>query len=208
MELYQHHPFSCFRIANHDVAQQTFSCPDVEESHACFVGIVSDGVSDVVVQVVHQMALFHWQYFVEGTGDMESYGIHLREIHTRGYLLLCKPPFVGTSKFQLVAVGRGLHRTQDGVEFRQFHLADAFQLVVNLLLLHFQLFAVGHILPFATTTYSKVSAHRFHPHVTVFDKPHNLCLAVAVLLPFHLQIDHVARHTERYEYHHVVDPCN
>ena len=108
----------------------------------------------------------------------------------------------------IVAVGRGLHRTQDGVEFRQFHLADAFQLVVNLLLLHFQLFAVGHILPFATTTYSKVSAHRFHPHVTVFDKPHNLCFAVAVLLPFHLQIDHVARHTERYEYHHVVDPCN
>jgi hypothetical protein len=45
---------------------------------------------------------------------MEAEAIHLRELLTRGYLLLGKPSLVGEGELQLIPVKRGVGGSKDG----------------------------------------------------------------------------------------------
>ena len=117
---------------------------------------------------------------------------------------LCQIAFVGTAEVQLVAIFLRLHTTQDGTELRQLHLADAVQLVVDLLLLELQLLLVGQVLPLAAAADAEVLAEGYRAYLTIFYKAHHLALGKGVLLATNLYVAHVARHAEGYKYHQVV----
>ena len=72
VELYDDHPLACVRVADDDVAQQSRLLPQVEEGDAVLQCIVAYGVSYLVVERLHQVALFDGQNLVEGSRDVES----------------------------------------------------------------------------------------------------------------------------------------
>ena len=74
---------------------------------------------------------------------MEANGVHVVVNHAAGHLFTGEPTFVATFKLHLVAVFASFGGTQDGAQLGQFDLADACQLVKDLLLLHLQLLGVG-----------------------------------------------------------------
>ena len=74
VELNDDHPLARIGIADDDIAQQTRLLPQVKESEAVVEGIVTDGVAYLVVERVHQVALFDGQHLVEGPCDVESQG--------------------------------------------------------------------------------------------------------------------------------------
>ena len=169
------------------------------------VGIVAHGIADVVVQTVHQAAVVDGQHLVEGTGDMEADGVHVRILGAAGYLVAGEPAFVAALKLHLVAILAGLGRAQDGAERRKLHLADARELVEHLALLHPQLFGIGQDLPLAAAADTEMGAHRRHTQTAGLHQAHHLGLAVVLALLAHLHVDHVARHYERHEDHLLVD---
>ena len=93
---------------------------------------------------------------------MESHRVHLVVLHVLLHLLFGEPALVGERKLQLVAVEAGLFRTQDGTEFRQFHLPDAGEVVEHLFLLVLELFLVRKTLPFASSAHPEVRAERLY----------------------------------------------
>ena len=134
MKLNDHHPLAGVRVAYDNVAQQTCLSPEVEEFQAVFEGVVANVVSYSVVQVVHEPAFLYGQNLVEGSGDMESYAVHVVVFESRCHLLTCEPAFVTASELQLVTVFECLHRAHDGFEVRQLHFSYSCQLVVHLFL--------------------------------------------------------------------------
>ena len=67
---------------------------------------------------------------------------------------------VGTTEVELVTILFRLHATQNRAELGQRHFSDTRQLVIYLLLLHFQLLFVGKLLPFTSAAYTEVLAER------------------------------------------------
>ena len=120
------------------------------------------------------------------------------------YFFLRQIALVCTAEVQLVAVFLCLDATEDGTELRQFHLADAVQLVVDLLLLHAELFLVGQILPLAAATHAKVLTERHGAHLAVFNEAHHLALGERVLLAAYLHVADITGYAPRHEYHHIV----
>ena len=207
VELYEHHPLAGVGVAYHDVAQQTVLLTQVEECHARLESIVAYGIAYAVVQVVHEPALLDRQNFVECASDVESDAVHVVKLCTLGYLLACEPALVAASELKLVAILLDMYRTHDGAELGQWNLADATELVVHLLLLCLELLGIGKVLPLAATTDAEMLAHRLFAYVALLDEAYHFCLAVAMLLLAHLQVDNIARNGKRYEYHHIVDVC-
>ena len=82
-------------------------------------------------------------------------------------------------------------------------MADARQLVENLLLLEAQLLFVGQILPFAAAARTKMLTARHFAHLAQTVETNRLGLGITVLFPLHLQIDHVAWHTPRNKHHEL-----
>ena len=176
-------------------------------------GIVAHLVANLVVQVVHQPAFLDGQYLVEGTRDVETDGRLVFQtlrlvVRQRGNFLVGQIALVGASKVQLVAVFLSLDTSQDGAKFGQLYLADACQLVKDLLLLHAQLFVVGNLLPLATAAHAEVLAERLGAHLAVFMKTDDFCFHERVLLTANLQVDDIARHSPRYKHHHLVNACH
>ena len=182
-------------------------CLEVEEGHAGREGIVANSVANLVVQVVHEPALLDRQNLVEGSGDVESDAVHVVELRALGNLLACEPALVAAAELQLVAVFLDVYRAHDRHELRQLYLSDACELVEHLLLLSLQLLLVGQVLPFASAADAEMLAHRLCAYVALIDEAYYFCLAVAVLLLAHLQVNHVAGYGERHENNHVVDVC-
>ena len=207
VELYEHHPLARVRVANHDVAQQSVLLSEVEERHAGRVGVVANGVADLVVQVVHEPALLDGENLVEGSGDVETDAVHVVELRAFGNLLACEPALVAASELQFVAVFLDVYRAHDRHELRQVYLSDACELVEHLLLLSLQLLLVGQVLPFASAADAEMLAHWLRAYVALLDEAYYFRLAVAVFLLAYLQVNHVAGHGERHENNHVVDVC-
>ena len=91
------------------------------------------------------------------------------------------------------------------MELRQFHLADTGQLVVHLLLLHFQLFPVRKLLPLATATDAKMLAERLGAQGTIGDIPDDLSLHETMFLATNLQVADITRNSPGDKDHHVID---
>ena len=127
----------------------------------------------------------------------------VRQLYLLGQIAL-----VGTAEVQLVAILLRLHAAEDGLELGQFHLADARQLVVHLLLLHAKLFVVGHLLPLTSSAHAEMLAEGFRAYLTIFVVADYLGFHERMLLAAHLQVDNVARYGPRNKHHHVVDACH
>ena len=136
---------------------------------------------------------------------MESDG-RLSQSHALGQpgqVLGRVPSLVGASKLQFVAIGAGLLQPEDGCDLWQLHMADARQLVIDLLLLGLQLLLVGQGLPFAAATDAEVGTHRLRPDVTLLDKSLDGSLTIAAPLLAHAQVHDVARDDKGDEDHHL-----
>ena len=206
MKLHDDHPFSRIAAPYYNIAQESRLPAEVKERQPMLIGIIADGIADVIVKVIHQPAFLYGIYLVESTRDVESYGIHLGVCSPRRYFLTRQPTFVAASVVQLVAVLLRLHGTLDGKEFRQLYLSYAVKLVIYLLLLRLYLLFVRKVLPFASATDSEVFTERHCPHAAVLMKPDHLCLCVGMFLSPYLKVHHVTRYAKRDEYYKVVYP--
>ena len=219
MELQDDKPLAAGRIAYDDVAQQSYLLAQVEERQPVLRGIAEYLVANLVVQVVHQPALLDGQNLVEGSRDVEPHGGYVLQalrivVRQTVYLFLGQIALVGTAEVQLVAILAGLHRTQYGAEAtlgilpfrecRQGYLADACQLVEDLLLLHAQLFLVGYLLPLAAAAHPEMAAEGLRAYLTIYMVFHHLCLHERVLLAPHLQVNDIAGYSPRHKDHHIV----
>ena len=74
MELENDHPLACGRVADDDIAQESFLGSEVEEGEVVFNGVVAYLVANTVVQIVHQPALLDGQNLIESTSNMEADG--------------------------------------------------------------------------------------------------------------------------------------
>ena len=157
------------------------------------------------MQIVHEPALLDRQNLVECARDVESYAVHVVKLSALGYLFACEPTLVAASELKLVAILLDMYRTHNRAELGQRYLTDATQLVVYLLLLGLELLGIGKVLPLAAATNAEVLAHRLFAHFALLDESYHFCLAVAVLLLAHLQVDNVARNGKRHEHYHIVD---
>ena len=105
--------------------------------------IVANLIAYLVVQVIHEPALADREYLVESSCDVES--DNWRILYGRLVLefFAGQPPFVGAAEVQFVTVLVRLDTAKNRTEWWQCDVPDASQLVVNLLLLHAELLAIG-----------------------------------------------------------------
>ena len=87
-------------------------------------------------------------------------------------------------------------------------MSDAYQLVINLLLLGLKLHAVGERLPFASAADSEMWTERFQPVRRRGHKPQYITLHVVFLLFGDLDVDCISRHGKRDEQYRPVDFCD
>jgi hypothetical protein len=123
-------------------------------------GILIDAVANLVVEVVHKPAFLYGEYLVEGSSDVEA-DAWLGEslILRHGLELLASvPSLVATAEVEFVAIFPRLDAALDGREGWEGYLAYASELVFYLLLFEGELFLIGQVLPFASSTDAKVLA--------------------------------------------------
>jgi len=190
--LEEHHEFAGARGANHQVAKEAFVIADVVEGQAVLVGIVADGVANLVADVVLQPALLDGQHLVEGSGDVEAHGVHLVVGHFCPHLLFGEPALVREGELELVAIELGLFRAQYRRNLGQLHLTDTGKVVGHLLLLVLDLVFVAEALPFAAAAHAIVLAEGHGTLGRVFVKLHGYGFGILVLLALDLQIDYIA----------------
>jgi len=92
-----------------------------------------------------------------------------------------------------------MHAAEDGAKFRQFDLADAGELVEDLLLLELQLLGVGQVLPLAASADTEMFAEGGRAYITIFNKADDLTFGKGMFLAPDLDVAHVTRNTEGYE---------
>ncbi len=165
-------------------------------------GVVAHFITDLVVQVVHQPALFNRQDLIERPRDVEADGGFVFSTLAGGEgtdLLLGQIPFVRTAVIELIAILLRLHAAEDGSEVGEGDLSDTRQLVEDLLLLELQLLFIGQVLPLTTATDAEVLTKGYRAYLTIFYKAHHLALGKGVLLTTDLNVADVARDTERHK---------
>ena len=109
MKLDDHHPFTGIAVSDDDISQQSSLVPEVEERDTIFCGIFVDGITYLVVEVIHQMTFLDGQDLVECSCDMETDGWNVLQtlrfvIGQCLYLLFRQIAFVGTSEIQFVTI--------------------------------------------------------------------------------------------------------
>ena len=130
---------------------------------------------------------------------MEAESCKVFPVHSFRVLVAVEPPFAGEGILQLVPVVFGLVGTDDRGYLRHVQMPYAHKLVIDLLLLGFELQFVWKRLPFASSAYSEVRAERFEP---VRGWLHYFCdeaFHIVLLFLEDLHVDDVARHGELYE---------
>ena len=169
------------------------------------------------MQWVHEMTLLDGQNLIEGTRDVEAQRRDVfRALSAFAFgqllnLFLRQIALVSGSEIEFVAVFILLHGAHDGLEgacavvvggarLGQLQMADACQLVVDLLLLEPQLFLVRQLLPLAASTDAEVLAARLSADGAQLAIPDHFCFGVAVFLATDLQVDDVAWHCPRYKH--------
>ena len=141
MELKNYHPFARIATPYYYIAQESRLLTQVEEGQCMLCGIVVDAVAYLVVYIVHEHTLPDGQDLVESPRDVETDG--RSEGDALKHLLAGEPLLVAAPEVEFVAVFPDAGRALDGHELRQSHLADACELVKDLLLLEGQLLRVG-----------------------------------------------------------------
>ena len=209
MELDDDHPLACGRVADDDIAQQSYLLAKIEERELMLHRIVANLIADAVVQIVHQPAFLNGENLVEGPSDVESDSRDILQtlalvVRQGGNLFLGQIAFIGTSEVELIAIGLRMNAAKNRVKLWQLHLSDAMQLVVDLLLLEAELLFVGQVLPLATAADTEVLTERSRAYLTIITKAHHLTLGEGVLLTAYLHVAHIARHAEGYEHHELV----
>ena len=86
-------------------------------------------------------------------------------------------------------------------------MADAHQLVIDLLLLRLQLHFVWKRLPFTSSTYAEMFAERLQTVLRRLYHTEDETFHIVLLLFCHLHIYDVSRHSELYEKYCSVYPC-
>lgn len=94
---------------------------------------------------------------------MEAHGGRRGYIATLGNLLVGEPALVGKGKLELVAILACARRAETGAHLGDGEVADAHQLILDLLTLLLELLLVGKALPLTTTAYAKVLTEWLHP---------------------------------------------
>ena len=170
--------------------------------------ILLDRIADLVRNISLQPALLYVEHLVEHAGDVEAQGVHAFERIARGNLLLGQPLLVGEGKLQLVAVEGSLLAAQDRQPLLTLHLADASQVVIDLLLLIIDLICIVQMLPLAATTHAKMRTERLRSLRGITMEANHLALSVTMLLTCQLNIHHIAGSHKRHENDHLVHPCD
>ena len=86
-------------------------------------------------------------------------------------------------------------------------MADAHELVVDLLLLGLKLHLVWKRLPFASAAHTEVLAERLQTMLGRFYHTKNETFHIVLLLFGHLDVNYVSRYRELNEQYRTVDPC-
>src|SRR5690606_35740947 len=90
---------------------------------------------------------------------------------------------------------------------RRINLSQTLQRVVHILLFEMQLRSVIHMLPFATSTRSKMRTKRIYPMLRSRFQRHQSSLGKALLLSKQLHIGDVARNSMLYKHDELVLLC-
>ena len=203
-ELNQQHDFSRGRSSQHEVAQKSGGGAEVEERETVGQGVVTDAVSDAVVETVHQRAGLDVKDFVKRARNVEAQSVHVVKLHAGAHLLFRQPSLVGEAELKFVAIVGLTNAAKNRADFRQFHLGNALQVVSDLLLLVVQLLFVGQTLPFAAATHAKVGTKGLNTLGRLAVETNDFRLGITVLLATHLQINHIAGHGVGHKNHEVV----
>ena len=90
------------------------------------------------------------------------------------------------------------------MELWQFHLSYSRELIVNLLLLSFQLFLIRKILPLAASADAEMLANRSGTNIAQLLEINYFSFHERTFLLDNLHIDNIARNTERNKHHLVL----
>ena len=204
VEDHDHHHLARRGRADDHVAHQPLVRTGVVERvavlHAEPLGLHADAVRRVGLQP----AFADVQHLVEHPRDVESHGRRVADVARRLDLLARQPAAVGEGEFEFVAVELRLGRAEAGRDLRQLDLADARQLVADLIGLEAQLLPVGQVLPLAAAADAEMLAERLGPQGRFLHIADHEALHEAAAFGADLHVDHVARNGQRNEDHHVV----
>ena len=178
---------------------------EVVEGYVLLDGELPDAVAKAIVKALHESTLLNIENLVESAGDMEAKGVHIVILCSGLDLFPSEPTLVAESELEFVAVLTCLLGAKDGHDLGQLDLTDAFEGIVDLLLLVLELVLIGEALPFAATADAVVFTERNVALLRILIKPHSLSLGIAVFLALDLEIDNVAGNDKGYKNYQVID---
>ena len=178
---------------------------EVVEGYVLLDGELPDAVAKAVVEALHEGTLLDIENLVEGAGNVEAKGVHVVVLCSGLYLFPSEPTLVAESKLEFVAILAGLLGAKDGHDIRQLDLTDAFEGIVDLLLLVLELVLIGEALPFAATADAVVLTEGHVALLRVLVELHSLGLGIAVFLALDLEVDNVAGNDKGYKNYQVID---
>ncbi len=159
---------------------------------------------DAVRRVGLQPAFADVEHLVEHPRDVNPKRRRVADVRTALDLLARQPAAVGEGEFELVAVELRPGRPQARGDLGQGDLADAGQLVAHLIGLEAQLLPVGQVLPLAAAADAEMLAERLGPQGRFLHIADHEPLHEAAAFGADLHVDHVTRHGQRHEHHHIV----
>ena len=151
--------------------------------------------------------MFHIKYLVEKAAYMESETIFFLLRKHFGVLVIKDPTTLREGEFQLVTIICSLVRTNDRRDFGHLKMADAHQLIVDLLLLCLELHFIWERLPFAASTDTEMSAERLQTMFRRLYHAEDETFHIIFLLLCDFDVNNVAWYGELYEQYSSVNSC-
>ena len=156
-------------------------------------GVLPDEQADGVRGFALQMALLDVEHLVEEAAHVEAQAQEFFRAEGLPVFARQQPAMVREGEFQLVAVMIGLGGAQDGGDFRKIQVADAGELIDDLLLLESDLHRIGQRLPGAAAAVLEMRAEGLEPVRGRGFHPGDVALGVAAAHFVDLHVHHVAR---------------
>ena len=154
------HYISCFCGTDEHVTEKSYVVADIEESESVFERILLNEETYCVRRLRLEIAMVDVKHFVKESADMESKTVFLLIGKNFSILVVKDPSALRECELQFVTIICSIIRRNDRGDFRYIKMADAHQLVVDLLLLRLQLHFVWKRLPFASSAYAEMFAER------------------------------------------------
>ena len=114
-----------------------------------------------------------------------------------------EPFAVREAIFKFVAIVKLFFTTQNRHHLRVFNFSDAVEVIFDLFLLVKQLPLIIKMLPFAAAAQTEVLTHWFHALVGFFFNINNLAVEAVRFLLKNLDVNDIARCSERDEHHFI-----